>query len=186
MLFILLSCLFLLISFYSFSSPLLLLVFILLFPFSSAPCIPSLLSSFCLFLLSSVSFLPSFPSFSRFHPPLNFPQIRKNRPVYAHSNHSPSQRIFSHISRTIRIRFSQKKKNDSRFSYVTFHKIRTRIDIKSVYIYLSIYTKVAGNPSDLAFDRSYLNASTLFYRGERFRATDVFHLAFVTHTFTID
>lgn len=145
-----------------------------------------LLLVFLLFSAPSVSFLPSFASFSRFHPALNFPQMRKNRPVYDYRNHSPSQRIFSHISRTIRIRFSQKKKDDSRFSYVTFHKIRTRIDIISVYIYLSVYTKVAGNPSDLAFDRSYLNASTLFYRGERFRATDVFHLAFVTHTFTID
>lgn len=112
---------------------------ILLFPFSSAPWVPSLLSPFCLILLSSVSFLPSFPSFSRFHPPLNFPQMRKNRPVYDYRNHSPSQGIFSHISRTIRIRFSQKKR--------MIHVSRTWRSIKFehvsilnpyIYIYLSI------------------------------------------------
>lgn len=138
LLFILLSCLFLLLSFYSFSSPLLLLVFILLFPFSSAPCILSLLSSFCLFLLSSVSFLPSFPSFSRFHPPLNFSQTRKNRPVYDYRNHSPSQRTFSHISRTIRIRFSQKK----RMIHVsrTWRSIKfEHVSILNSYIYISVY-----------------------------------------------
>lgn len=98
-----------------------------------------LLLVFLLFLAPSVSFLPSFPSFSRFHPPLNFPQMRKNRPVYDYRNHSPSQGIFSHISRTIRIRFSQKKR--------MIHVSRTWRSIKFehvsilnpyIYIYLSI------------------------------------------------
>lgn len=99
-----------------------------------------LLLVFLLFSAPSVSFLPSFASFSRFHPALNFPQMRKNRPVYDYRNHSPSQRIFSHISRTIRIRFSQKKKT-------MIHVSRTWRSIKFehvsilypyIYIYLSI------------------------------------------------